>query len=133
MLKKELKKVRMNIPLLISELRQKGYQKVADVEYAILEPNGELSVIPKAQARPVQPSDLAITPSPTVLSFPIIIDGKLNDENLKYLNKDKKWLMTQLKAFNVEKIEDVLLAQVDSTGQLYVDKRDKNVKLPYIY
>ncbi|WZL74009.1 DUF421 domain-containing protein [Clostridiaceae bacterium 35-E11] len=132
-LEKELQRIRMNIPLLVSELRQKGYQNVADVEFAILEPSGKLSVIPKSQARPVQPSDLTIATSPVNLSFPIIIDGKINKENLAYAMKDEAWLMEQLKMFGVDKVENVLLAQMDSQSKLYVDKKHKEVKVPNVF
>lgn len=132
-LRKELKKVKMNLPLLMSELRIKGYQNLSDVEYAILEPSGKLSVIPNPQARPVQPKDLGIATATTNLSFPVIIDGKLNRENLQYFAKDEKWLKEHLKAFNVADIEEVLYAQIDSSGKLHVDKKEKNVQIPNIF
>lgn len=132
-LEKELQRTRMNIPLLVSELRQKGYQNIADVEFAILEPSGKLSVIPKSQARPIQPSDLAIATSPVGLSFPLIIDGEVTRENLIYAMKDEAWLMEQLKMFGVDKVENVLLAQLDSQGKLYVDKKHKEVEVPNVF
>jgi uncharacterized membrane protein YcaP (DUF421 family) len=131
-IKKNLKKIRMNIPLLMSELRIKGYQNISDVEFAIVEPNGKLSVIPKSTARPIQPTDLAIATSPTQLSFPLIIDGQLNKKNWSYLNKDESWLKQQLQAFGIEKIEDVLLAQIDSTGQIHIYPQKKEIKIPEI-
>lgn len=130
---KELKKLRMNVPLLMSELRVMGYQNLSDVRYAIVEPSGKTSVIPKSQSSPVTAKDMAIPTPPVFLSFPVIIDGEVNFENLTYLKKNRAWLMDQLKAFEVSDIEEVLMAQIDSTGQLYVNKKNNKAKIPNIF
>lgn len=132
-IKDELKRSHINISLLMSELRVQGYSNLSDVAYAILEPNGKLSVIPTSQSRPVQPSDMAMVTSPVRLSFPIIVDGKLKEQNLSFAKKDKGWLMEQLKMWGVRHIEDVLFAQIDSSGNLYIDLKDKNINLPDIF
>ena len=64
----------MNSPLLIFELRVQGYQNVSDIKFAIVEPSGKLSIIPKAKVRSLQPKDLGIATSPKQLSFTLIID-----------------------------------------------------------
>lgn len=130
---KELKQSQMNIPLLMSELRLKGYQNISDVKYAIIEPNGKLSVVPASQSRPIQPSDMGIPPSPVSLSFPLIIDGKVNDENLSFLHKDRKWLMSRLQAFSVVNTDDVLFAQMDSKGDIYVINKHQEDQQPNIF
>ncbi|TMN21605.1 DUF421 domain-containing protein [Lentibacillus cibarius] len=130
---KELKQSNMNIPLLLSELRLKGYQNIADVKYAIIEPNGKLSVVPAPQARPLQPNDMAIQPTPISLSFPLIIDGEISDENLTFLQKDKEWLMERLMPFSISDAKDVLLAQMDSQGKLYVINKNKEEQKPNIF
>lgn len=128
----KLKKVRMNIPMLLSELRIQGYQDLSGVAYAILEPNGKVSVIPTSDRRPVQPLDMAMTMGPVKLSFPIIIDGRLKEENLLFTKKDKKWLMDQLNICGVSRIEDVLIAQMDSSGNIYIDLKRKDINLPHV-
>lgn len=128
-----LKSARMNIPLLMSELRIVGYQNIADVKYAIVEPSGKLSVIPTSQSRPVQPSDMSIGTSPVFLGFPLIIEGKINKENLNFLQKDPKWLMAQLQNFSITNLEDVLYAQMDGQGQLHVINKNNQVKTPNIF
>ena len=132
-IEKELKIARMNIPLLMSELRQQGYQDLSDVKYALLEPSVKISVIPKSQIKPVTLKDMGISASPTSLSFPIIVDGKLYKENLTYINKNETWLITQLKNNKIDRIKDVLYAQIDSSGNLFVDMKRKNIKLPNMY
>lgn len=132
-IEKELKRSKMNLPLLLSELRLKGYQNVSDVRYAIIEPSGQLSVIPKSQTSPVTPKIIGIPSAPITLSFPLIIDGRVDDKNLEFLNRDRDWLMEQLKAFQVGNFSEVFLAQYDSSGQLYVNIKNKEVEIPNIF
>ncbi len=132
-IEKELKRSRMNVPLLMSELRIKGYQNVSDVKYAIIEPDGKMSVIAKSQVSPVTPKDMGIPTAPVNLSFPLILDGVVEEKNLDFLQKDRKWLADQLKAFEVGDFEDVLLAQYDSSGQIFVNTKNKEMKIPNIF
>ena len=132
-IERELRKARMNLPLLMSELRVKGYQNVSDIQYAIIEPDGKMSVIPKSQVSPITPKDMAIPTNPVNLSFHLIIDGEVDDKNLKFIHKDREWLSNQLKAFNVKEVEEVLLAQYDSSGQIFVNLKNKEIKSPNIF
>ena len=132
-IEKELKSAHMNIPSLMSELRIKGYQNLSDIKYAIIEPDGQMSVIPKSQVSPVTPKEMGIPTAPVNLGFPLIIDGEVEDKNLNFLQKDRKWLMDQLKAFQVGSVEEVLIAQYDSTGQLFVNVKNRQVKTPNIF
>lgn len=132
-IEKELKSARMNIPLLMSELRIKGYQNLCDIKYAIIEPDGQISVIPKSQVSPVTPKEMGIPTAPVNLSFPLITDGEVEERNLVFLQKDRKWLMDQLKVFDVGSVEDVLIAQYDSSGQLFVNVKNREVETPNIF
>lgn len=132
-IEKELKKSKINLPLLLSELRLKGYQNVSDVKYAIIEPSGQLSVIPQSQTSPVTPKIMGIPSAPVNLSFPLIIDGEVDDKNLEFLNRDRDWLKEQLKAFQVGNFSEVFLAQYDSSGELYVNVKNKEVEIPNIF
>ncbi len=132
-IEKELKKARMNLPLLMSELRIKGYQNLSDIKYAIIEPSGKMSVIPKSQASPITPKEMGIPTAPVNLSFPLIIDGEVDNKNLNFLKKDRKWLLNQLKAFQVGDFNEVLLAQYDSSGQLFVNVKNREMETPNIF
>ncbi len=132
-IEKELKKVRMNLSILLSELRIKGYQNVSDIRYAIIEPSGKMSVIPRSQVSPVTPKEMGIPTAPVNLSFPLIIDGEVDDINLAFIQKDRQWLLDQLQAFEVGKIEEVLLAQYDSSGELFVNVKNRETKTPNIF
>ncbi|MBP2071209.1 DUF421 domain-containing protein [Thermoanaerobacterium butyriciformans] len=123
-LTKELQKERYNINDLLEELRVMGYPNIADVEYAILETNGCLSVIPKVDKRPVTPNDLNLTPQYEGLPLPIIIDGKIIHKNMEMANVDMKWLNDQLKMWNVNNIENIILASLDPNKVLTVYKKE---------
>jgi uncharacterized membrane protein YcaP (DUF421 family) len=78
-----MRKARFNIDNLLSELRIKGIHSLCDVEFAILEPNGRLSVIPKSQARPLTPRDAQVSTHYEGLSTVLIEDGNVLEDNLR--------------------------------------------------
>lgn len=121
-----LRHVKMTVEELLGELRVKGYTNPTVIDIALMEESGEISVIPKASSRPLQPNDIKITPEPVFISIPIIIDGEIIMHNLKFINKDKKWLFEQLLTFNIseENIKTVILATVNQQGKLEVDNND---------
>ncbi len=90
--KAALKRNRMNLPFLLSLLRLQGYAKVSDVEFAIIEPDGNLSVIPTSQSRPVTPNDLKLATQYEGITLPLIIDGEIQYNNLKFAKLDTAWL-----------------------------------------
>ncbi|WP_054693066.1 DUF421 domain-containing protein [Syntrophomonas palmitatica] len=115
----ELKRLRFNINDLLEELRLKDVSNISDVDYAILETNGQLSVILKSDKRPVKPKDLNIAPPYEGLPITLVIDGQVIHENLKILNYNSEWLKHELGKLGVEEINDVLLATVDALGNMY--------------
>ncbi|HHV73059.1 MULTISPECIES: DUF421 domain-containing protein [unclassified Thermoanaerobacterium] len=123
-LTKELQKERYNINDLLEELRVMGYPNIADVEYAILETNGCLSVIPKVDKRPVTPNDLNLTPQYEGLPLPVIIDGKIIEKNMEIANVDMNWLNEQLKMWNISSVDNVILASLDPNNVLTVYKKE---------
>jgi len=120
---KELKKNCYNISDLLEELRLNNVPNIADVEFAILENNGQISVFPKALKRPAIPEDFHMNPQYEGLPLSIIMDGKLKKEYLEKSKKDLHWLKKELKKHDINKIEDVLLASLDSSGKLYVQAK----------
>lgn len=122
MVKSNMQKSRMTVNDLTTRLREKNAFNIADVEFAILENDGKLSVLPKSQKQPITPADLQVPTSYKGLTKDIIIDGKIISENLKEVDLDEVWLMDQLKSKNIEKVEDVFFAALDTTGNLYVSK-----------
>jgi uncharacterized membrane protein YcaP (DUF421 family) len=120
----ELTKLRYSINDLLEQLRLKDIPNISDVEYAILETSGKLSVIPKSQKRPVNPEDLKITTSYEGLPITLIIDGNLKQKHLQQSRLTEDWLRNELAKFGLTSWDQVLLASLDSTGKLFIQPKD---------
>lgn len=127
-IEKSMKQNHYNINDLLCECRKNGYFNITDIEYAIMEMDGHVSILPKSGKRPVQPDDLGLTPEAEGLTYDLIIDGKILFDNLESLGREKQWLLNQLKAQKVENAEDVLLASADQSGNLKVYRRGVPLK-----
>jgi len=119
LLENAMKKTRVNIDDLMSLLRQKNYFNLHQIEFAVLEPNGKISVLPKSQNRPITPLDLNISTKYEGYPSMLIQDGNILTENLKLINLDEKWLMNQLQNNNISDAKEILVAMLDTRGQLY--------------
>ncbi|MUK90261.1 DUF421 domain-containing protein [Ornithinibacillus sp. L9] len=124
-----LKKEHFSTDDLLESLREKNIFKVADVEFALLEPTGKLSVLPKKENQPLTSKDLNIKLAPEREPQTVIMDGKVLLEPLANLSLNTNWLETELDKLNVS-IENVFLGQVDTHGQLTVDLYDDKIAVP---
>lgn len=124
-LEKEMERLRFNIDDLMEELRTNGYSNLMDVEYAIMETNGMLSIIPKSNKRPLTPSDLQLCPEYEGLPFLLIADGVINEAALSSAGFGEAWLTERLQEFQIEQVKDVFIAFLDSEGNLFVQKKFK--------
>lgn len=131
-MERDLRKAEISIPLLLSELRVNGYNDVSDIKYAYLEPSGKISVIPKSEVSPITPEIMGIKAPPIHLTFPLIINGEIEETNLNFLQKDKQWLLNQLKNKKLNSVEDILLAQYNTSGKLVVNLKNEEIELPEI-
>ncbi len=132
-LEKELHKIRYNINDLLEQLRSKNYPNLADIEFAILETSGQLSIIPKSQKRPVNPEDLQLPTNYEGLPLTLIIDGKIMHQNLLQASLDEQWLKAELAKFGITRPDRVLFANLDSQGRLlFQPKMAKQSKLALI-
>lgn len=129
-LEENLKKMRYNTDELLMQLREKDIFQLGDVEYAILEPNGSLSVLPKSQKRPLTPQDLGMPTSYEGVGTELVMDGRILFENLRQVNLDEKWLLDQLRQRGVSDLRQVVLAVLDSGGNLLLDVREDNLTSP---
>ena len=120
----ELRRLRINLNDLLEQLRQKGVPDVADVEFAILETSGELSLILKSALRPLQPQDMDIWPAYEGLPVTLIMDGKVMEQNLTKINRDLAWLKQELATSGVKSHQDIFFATLDSKGQLYYQVKE---------
>ncbi|UFJ39522.1 DUF421 domain-containing protein [Brevibacillus humidisoli] len=116
---------RLNMDDLSMMLRVNGVFSIKDVEYAILEPNGKISILKKTEKQTATKQDVQV-PTPPLLYLPteIIVDGKLIKQNLDELNLSQAWLGEELKKAGVTYLEEVFYAELQSDGSLHVDKRD---------
>lgn len=115
-----LRKELYTINDLLEQLRINNFPNIADVDYAILETNGQLSVIPKSQKRPLNPEDMDIKTDYEGLPIDIIIDGKVLTDNLKKAGKDHRWLAQALRNQNFDHPEQILFACLDSSGKFHL-------------
>ena len=106
---------------LTMQLREKEVFNIADVEFAVAEPNGELSILLKSQHQPLTPSDLNIPTQYQGIPSELVVDGQIIQQNLKQNNLTRDWLIQQLAAKGVNNVKKVTLASLDSQGNLYVD------------
>jgi uncharacterized membrane protein YcaP (DUF421 family) len=127
-LEAELNRIRYNINDLLEQLRLKNVPDIADVEFAILETSGQLSVILKSQKRPVQPQDLNISPESEVLPITLVIDGEMIKQNLEKANVEENWLKKELLKSGTNSIKQILFATLDSHGKLYYQIKDSKEK-----
>ena len=124
-----LKKQYYTIDELNALLRKKNVFKAADVEFAILEPNGDLNVLLKKENQPLTPKDLNIKVANEKVPQTVIMDGKILDNALTEVGKNRGWLDIELKKLGVM-LDNVFMAQVDSYGQLTVDVYDDKINVP---
>ncbi|WP_197280048.1 DUF421 domain-containing protein [Bacillus sp. FJAT-27251] len=121
--RKALKKVRLPLNELLSQLRGKGFTDIQNIALAIMEDTGDISVIPKAEYRPIQPHDLNLPVKKSYLPIPLILDGQIVYANLKYLQLNQSWLMNELQKRG-EKAENIILATYLEDGDLFIDNND---------
>lgn len=124
---KELKNLRISLNDLMEQLRIGNAPSLSDVEYAVMESNGELSVIPKADKKPLTPSDMSLSKEPEAMPLIIISDGILYKKNLHSLGWDENYLKGQMAGLNLSSYKDIFFAFCDEAKKLhiYVSSPDK--------
>ena len=109
-IEKNLRKIRMNVNELLQQCRTNGNFDLNEIEYAIMESNGQVSILPKAENKPVTPKDMQLKVDKSFMCANVIIDGKVMFENLKNMNKDEQWLNKELKVKGYDSTGQILLA-----------------------
>lgn len=117
---KNIKKAKYNIGDLLMQLRNKDIFYIADVEIAVLEPDGKLSVLKKAEKTPITVEDMKIKKPKAGMMVDVILDGNILSEHLLQIKKDKRWVIDQLESRNIYNIKDVVFAGVQADGQIYI-------------
>ena len=122
---KEMQRIRISLDELISEIRQAGIASLSDVDYAILEQNGKISVLPRKQAQPPTGADLGLSFTDTGILHVLIQDGHVDRHNLKAMQLDEDWLAQKLNQKSL-RLEEVFFLGCDDTENLYwIEKEEK--------
>ena len=130
-IKESLKRVKFDINDLLEECRNNNVFDLNQINYALMEANGKLSILLKPEYLPLTPKDMKLNPEKNGLVANVIIDKKIMQENLKQMNKDDKWLLKELKTKKV-KLEDILLCTMDINDKLTIYKQKENEEVKNI-
>ena len=120
---KALKKERFTINELEERLRGNNIYNLGDVEYAILETSGQVTVIQKPEKRNTIPEDFNIIPDYEGIPYDLVVDGKIMEKNLQAIGKNYQWLKKQVEKFNM-KPEEALIVTYDAKGQIFCQKKE---------
>ncbi|MBE6144803.1 MAG: DUF421 domain-containing protein [Firmicutes bacterium] len=129
LIEKNLKKVKFDINDLLEECRGSGYFDLTQIEYALLEANGKLSILPKGEYSPVTIKDMKLKATKQELVANIIIDSKIMPNNLKNMKKDISWLDKELKIKGYKTLDNILLATLDINDKLTIYERNNHDKV----
>ena len=127
-LEKNLKRCKMDVNDLLEQIRIGGYCNLDEVDYAIMEANGKVSIFPKGENKPATLKDLKLKVEKQSLCSNVIIDGKIMHRNLENMHKDENWLIKQLKVKG-KKLDEILLATLDLNEKLILYERNYNLKV----
>lgn len=119
-----LKKERFTINELQERLRGNNITSLKDVEYAILETSGQVTVIQKPNKRNTTPEDFNLMPEYEGITYDLVVDGKVMKHNLKALGKDEIWLERQLKKYKMTS-QEALIVTIDGKGEIFYQKKMK--------
>ena len=122
---KALIKERFTINELQERLRNQNIVNLGDVEYAILETSGQVTVIEKPNKRQTIPEDFGIMPEYEGIPYDLVVDGKIMNKNLKAIGKNYTWLKKEVNKFNIEP-EDALLVTFDGKGQIFCQEKNNS-------
>lgn len=117
---KNMKKARYNIGDLLMQLRVKDIFYITEVEIAILEPDGKLSVLKKSEYATLTVEDMKIKKPKTGMMVDLILDGRILYSHLDQINKTEKWVITQLERRNIGNIKDVIFAGIQADEEIYI-------------
>lgn len=119
---KALKSLDISVDDVFEAIRGCGYFKIEQVQYAIMETNGKMSVLPKSQFAPATVQDLKLKTEKSAIPINLISEGKINKDNLKFAQIDEMQVQELMKKAQAKKVKDVLVMTIDKNGAVYVQK-----------
>ena len=121
--RKNMKKAKIDLSEFMVMCRQEGYFNLCDIQTAVFEYNGRMTILPKATKRPLNPEDMNIIPPAESINTEVIIDGRVMSENLKRMGLDKVWLERKLKEQGFKCAKEVFLGICDDNNNLTLFKQ----------
>lgn len=118
--RKNMKKARMDINEFLMQCRSQGYFDLSQIQTAVMEFNGRMSILPISANRPLTPQDISLAPEQEYMTTAVIADGVIIEDNLKHTGNNYIWLKKQLSEQGYSKPEDVFLAMCDKKNKLTV-------------
>ena len=118
--RENMKKAKLDLSEFMVMCRQQGYFDLSDIQTAVFEFNGRLSILPVSKKRPANPEDLGLSPEPASIQTEVILDGRILGDNLRRMGLEEKWLRKQLTARGFPKPQEVFLAVCDEDHRLTV-------------
>lgn len=125
--KGNLKKIKYSIDTILMMLRDRDIFDLNEVEFAIIESTGNLSVLKKTEYLPASVKDVGGELLYKGLSVPVIVEGVLYEDNMKHLNITKKWLLNEIKNLNINSEKDVFFAAINAKGSLYISQGKETI------
>lgn len=122
-----LKSVKYSVDNVLELLRENGVFSVDEVDLALIEANGQISIYKKPEKLPVTPKDLGLPKPKSEIAYPVIIEGNIYNKVLTDLNLNEKWLYNQLKIKGFNSAEGIFLASIDKDNQLHISSEDAKV------
>ena len=128
LIRKNMKKVRLDMNNLLEEARIKGYFDISQIQYGVMEANGEMSFLPYAEYQPLTPKVMNQKVTRNFLTGNVIIDGKIMKQNLKKFGKEESWLKKQLQDKGISNMKEIFLATLDETGKLTLFRENHTIE-----
>ena len=116
--RENLKKAKLDLSEFMVMCRQQGYFNIGDIQTAVYEYNGQLTILPVSNKRPVNPNDLNLAVQPEYILTEVIMDGRILGENLQRMGLEEKWLQKQLTAQGYKSAREIFLGVCDEKNQL---------------
>ena len=123
-IREAMQKNRFTLDELMQELRAQGLTDTAQVEYAVLETNGQLSIILKSGDQPVTASQMGVVGDDVSYAHIIINEGRILDNNLKLLGRDRRWLSNELKRQNFRSADEVYILTLSESGRVFCQAKE---------
>ena len=128
-IEKAMKHVMIDINDLLEQCRINGYYDLTQIEYAIMEANGKISIMPNSEYKPLTPNDMNKKVAQEDLQANVIIDGVIMQNNLENMNKSINWLEKELKVKGYKEYDDIILDILDKNDKLTIFDKNNNIKV----